>query len=362
MRFTKRLIWAPAGAVLLLAILSGCAGTSSEASAADPVIMRISTGVGPSHHLVKNVFEPWKKQIEEEAGGKVDVEIYNGTTLGSLDSALTDLSNGIYDAGVVVPTYFPDSGLFPLTIAGLAYAYPDLAVGNKVMDKFAEQFKQDIGIDGVRLVDTSVSDTYSIFSTSPIRTVDDLQGKQIKVQGKSDAELVRHWGANPVQISTSETYQALERGTIDAAPYTLVGNAGSNFQEVAPYVTKINAWGTLSTPALSEHFLDSLSPNLRDQFESDFIPSLAKLNDATYGKALPGAEKLLESKIATDGGEIIPLDDATLKEFQDASIPQWDSWQQQADEKGYDGKAMVDAWMRLLENEGASAPRSEGTS
>lgn len=356
MKSLRRPILASAGALLLAVSLSAC---GSSAGGIDAVKLRVNTGVGPSHHLVTNVFEPWKEYVEQESGGKVTVEIYNGDTLGSLNSALTDLSNGVYDAGVIVPTYFQDSGAFPLTIASLAYAYPDLEVGNVVMDEFAEQFAEDISVEGVHLVDTSVSDTYSIFSKTPIRSVDDLSGQQVKVQGEADAALIEQWGANPVQIATSETYQALERGTIDAAPYTLVGNAGTNFQEVAPFVTQVNAWGTLSTPAMSQAFLDSLSPELRQQFDEDFLPELADLNDATYGKALEAAQSGLAEKLDEADGELIELSETELSRFQEGAAPQWEAWKAQAEGMGYDGQAMINAWMELLEGEGATLPQIE---
>ena len=352
MRFHKAT--AAVAAAVIGTTLAACGGPTGTANG--EVTLRVNTGVPPTHHLVENVFEPWQEFVEAETDGAVQVEIYNGDTLGTLKSVLSDLSSGVYDAGVVVPTYFQDTQLFPLTIGGLAYAYPDIETGNEVMSAYVEKHKEDISATGVHLVNTSVSDTYALFSKNPIRTNGDLRGMQVKVQSSSDAMLVEQWGATPVQLATSETYQALERGTVDAVPYTLVGDMGAKFHEVAPYVTKFGAWGTLSTPALSQVFLDRLPEDLARQFDQTLLPRLTALNEATYQQELEAATEELPELVDRRGGEVIEPTGKALDDFRRAARPQWDAWIKQADEKGYDGQALVGDWLRLLEQAGAPAP------
>ena len=224
------------------------------------------------------------------------------------------------------------------------------------MSAYVEKHKEDISATGVHLVNTSVSDTYALFSKNPIRTNGDLRGMQVKVQSSSDAMLVEQWGATPVQLATSETYQALERGTVDAVPYTLVGDMGAKFHEVAPYVTKFGAWGTLSTPALSQVFLDRLPEDLARQFDQTLLPRLTALNEATYQQELEAATEELPELVDRRGGEVIEPTGKALDDFRRAARPQWDAWIKQADEKGYDGQALVGDWLRLLEQAGAPAP------
>src|SRR5699024_3533468 len=275
----KTTLFSTALAISLTACSSGASGDDES------VTMRVNTGVGPSHHLVTNVYEPWAETVEAETDGRVSVEIHNSGTLGELGTALTDLSNQVYDVGTVVPNYFMDSGAFPLTVSSLAFAYPDIKTGNRVLKEFIAEYEDEIGVDGVEFVDTSVSDLYAIFSNEPITSVDDVSGKQFKVQSESDAGVVEEWGGKPVQMATSETYQALERGTIDGAPYTVVGNSAISLHEVASYVTLLDAWGTMSTPSVSENFLNGLPEDLLAQFEEELFPALAELNQSTYETA-----------------------------------------------------------------------------
>lgn len=354
MRRSRSLI---GGAVLALGVatVAGCGLGGATGEGGDGATLRINTGTPPSHHITTNVWEPWAKLVEQETDGRVNVEIYSGTTLGSLTTALTDLSNGVYDAGTVVPNYFEDSNLFPLTIAGLAFAYPDIETGNKVLTGYIDQHRDDIGIEGIEMATPSVSDRYALFSTTPIRRVEDLEGLQVKVQGPSGARLFEAWGADPVQMSSSETYQALERGTIDVAPYTLVGDMGTKYHEVAPFVTLLNSTGTMSIPSVSQKFLDGLSDDLRRTFEEVLIPELGELNQQTYTKELVKAEEKLPQLIG-EAGAIIELSPEQLRTFRVPAEAQWKAWVAEADDKGYDGQRLVNDWTTLLEKTGADAP------
>ena len=58
----------------------------------------------------------------------------------------------------------------------------------------------------------------SFYSTQPIRSLGDLQGKTIRVQDSQIViDLIRLLGATPVTFAYSDVYAAFETGKIDAA-------------------------------------------------------------------------------------------------------------------------------------------------
>src|SRR5699024_8735477 len=136
-----------------------------------------------------------------------------------------------------------------------------------------------------------------------------LKGLQVRVQGPFQKDLVKAWGANPVEIATSETYQALERGTVDVAPYTIVGDIGQKYHEVAPYVTMVDTGGSVSAPSISQKFLDGLSTEMQEIFEDTLLPKLGELNQETYSKEIDKAHDLLTGELSDEGVEVIDLSD-----------------------------------------------------
>ncbi|MET4687245.1 TRAP-type mannitol/chloroaromatic compound transport system substrate-binding protein [Sinorhizobium fredii] len=79
-------------------------------------------------------------------------------------------------------------------------------------------------------------------SAREIKTVADLQGLKFRIGGFAGA-IVAKLGVIPQQIAGGEIYQALEKGTIDAAewvgPYD---DAKLGFQKVAPYYYYPGFW------------------------------------------------------------------------------------------------------------------------
>ena len=70
----------------------------------------------------------------------------------------------------------------------------------------------------------------------PIQSLGDVAGLRIRATGIG-GELYRRLGASPVTISPGETYQALERGLIDAAEFLAPANDLSlGLQRVAPFL------------------------------------------------------------------------------------------------------------------------------
>ena len=74
-------------------------------------------------------------------------------------------------------------------------------------------------------------------STKPITCLDDIKG--LKIRGVSDwANIETRLGASVVTMDGGDCYEALSRGTIDAAEYSSPSaNWAAGFQEVAPYLT-----------------------------------------------------------------------------------------------------------------------------
>lgn len=347
-------------AALSVGLASGLAACGSDDAVGTEATLRINTGFPATHHFRTNLWDPWKEFVEEETDGAVKVEVYDGDTLGTLNSALSDLSGGVYDATIVSPPYFMDTSLFIFSIGGLAHSYPDIDTGNAVLAKYAEKNAELFEIEGVRLVDFAVTDQYQLFGKKPFKSPDALQGLQVRVQSPSQADLVKAWGANPVQIATGETYQALERGTVDVAPYTIVGDMGQKFHEVAPYVTMVDTGGSVSAPSISQKFLDGLSTELQEIFEDSLLPKLAELNQQTYSKEIDKAQETLKGELSDEGVVVVDLTDNEVQKFRDAAKVQWDAWIKEADKKGFDGDALVDEWVGFMESEGADAPFGKG--
>ena len=70
----------------------------------------------------------------------------------------------------------------------------------------------------------------------PVTSLSDLKGLRIRVTGLG-AEVYKRLGATPMVVSPSETYVALERGTIDAAEFLAPSNdLPMGLHKIAPHL------------------------------------------------------------------------------------------------------------------------------
>lgn len=332
-------------------LLVACGATTSKGDG-DVIEMNFSSYNPSTHHFAYNVLEPWKEIVEEKTDGRVKVNLFHGGTLGGSKTVLEDISGGLADAGIAITPYFIDSKLFPYTIGNLPFAFQDAETGAKVITKFADKYAKG-AIEEVHYMGGAfTSDAYDLFSTNPVHKLEDVKNMTIKVSGKSDAEIIKAWGAVPVSIEYSGVYEALQKGTLDAAPNSSIGSNDFKHYEVAPYITKL---GLMVTPALvimNKDFYNSLPDDLKELFDNDLSPKLTELFTETYVKGVEEAYENFEEV----SKEVITLSPEEMKEFILPAEKVWDDWVQTANDKGYPGNEMMSDFKEMLAEEGVELP------
>ena len=259
------------------------------------------------------------------------------------------------DVGLVISTYYYDSKFFPYTRGNLPFAFPDSASASKVMTEFGERYAQDAFEDVHYLGQSYTTEAYDLFSSKPINKVSDLKGLKMRVQGKADVPIIKEWGGVPVSIPLDETYEALQKGTLNTAFYSSIGVLGHKYYEVAPYVTKMGSTVTPVTPVMNKQFYESLPEDIQKMFDEDLGPQLSQLLTETHTTELENAYKELAT-LVEGKGEIIELTDEEMQGFKVPAKYVWDEWVKEANDKGYPGEEMMKDFKEMIKAEGIELP------
>jgi len=84
-----------------------------------------------------------------------------------------------------------------------------------------ELFNEAFGKFGMVYLVNVISPAESgLRSNKPIKSLDDMKGKKIRMSGKSQGYVLKELGCSQVILAGSEVYQALQKGTIDAAEFS----------------------------------------------------------------------------------------------------------------------------------------------
>lgn len=199
-----------------------------------------------------------KDRIEEYSNGKVTVEIAWANSIvppTEIDDALVD---GRIDFGFYSPIYEPseypaNNALIdatftrdPSVIDGTLQTHAalwEVAYGTpEVMAEFTDQ-----GMTPV--VPIIPQGNVHFMCKEPLTSTADFEGQQVRVSGQAHEVAVRELGASPVSLEFPETYEALQRGTVDCAVGNLSTAEQSGWLEVAPYLVSAETATLPATPS-----------------------------------------------------------------------------------------------------------------
>ena len=230
------------GILILLSVPLACGGTSQvgspAASAGPPRTFRLSTAVtvdGPT----TIAYTAFAKAVEKATGGRLKVQVFPNSQLGSTASVVKAVQAGSIDFQAVGSSNV--SGIVPSTgILEAPFLFPDYATAYKALDgaggKAIAAAFSGTGVDLVAIGGSG----YKAMTNSkrPINTAADLSG--LKMRSISSPLQVAMWknlGAQPTTLDITEVYTGLATHTVDgwdsAADYLYA----NKYYEVQKYVT-----------------------------------------------------------------------------------------------------------------------------
>jgi C4-dicarboxylate-binding protein DctP len=291
--------------VLLLA-------SSSAALAADdkPYVMKLSLATvnDPLHEFAKN----YAAAVEKDSGGRINVEIYPASQLGSTQRQAEGVQFGEIQCLVVPPEFLVgiDERFEVLAAPGLVKSLADgqRLVADPAVRKLMLGLGADKGLHGVALFPVAQS---SVVSRMPIRRLADFKGKKIRVfASQFQTVAVQRLGATPKPMTLGDVLPALQDNAIDGALSSLTVFTTMRYWDAAKYVTEIGQPAIFGVGEISKKWYDALPADLRRIVDKDATAEATAIApwtadfDAKASKAWTG-----------NGGELINLpsdDQATL--------------------------------------------------
>ena len=188
-----------------------------------------------THNAETILIQGWIEAIDEATDGQVQITSYPGGTLLAAADIYNGVVQGIADIGLSCFAYTP--GRFPVLEA---FELPGITYANS---KSASM----VAWEGITTLNPAeIQDTHlmmvvatgpgDLFTKTPVRTLDDLQGMEIRATGLS-ATTLSLLGGTPVAMAQSETYEALQKGVVQGNLSPVEVLKGWNLAEVSDYIT-----------------------------------------------------------------------------------------------------------------------------
>ncbi len=181
--------------------------------------------------------EAWADYVNETTGGAVEIKIYAGSLMNFAET-FTGLRDGIADSGFVVPAYhraeLPYSNL--LSDMGTAGVDPVAMAGaaNEFIFTCAPCLAE-FNTHGQVFLGNTVTGPYYMYTTEPVRSLADFQGRKIRGFGPF-GRWIDAMGGSAVVLGATDIYESMSQGHIDGNTHTLETLDTLSLGEVADYV------------------------------------------------------------------------------------------------------------------------------
>lgn len=297
------------GAIASATILA--ASVTFGATAANAAELKIAHFMPAMHPMDQGVMSPLAEEINAATGGELTMRIYPSGELGKGPvQQYKRVVTGVADIVFGIPDYTPQQ--FAKT--GMVHIPGLFANGTEATNALWD----NIGLIEDEYAQTKLLGLWAnnpsvlITANKAVRTLADMQGMKIRTPNPVMAELVKAWGGVPVSMPTTETYNAMNTGVIDAVMIGPSGIRSYKLNETAKYVTT-------NIPSALDSFYLLMNKSSWDNLSDDHKAKL----DALTGRAmsLRGAKAFYDAgqaglQLAKDSGvEMIEIDAAADAEF-----------------------------------------------
>ncbi|WP_340110349.1 TRAP transporter substrate-binding protein [Pikeienuella sp. HZG-20] len=317
--------------------LLGAAGASAE-----DYTFKLHHFLGAKAPAQTGMIEPWARQVEENSGGRVKIEIYPAMTLGGRPPELINqVRDGVVDLVWTVNGYTP--GLFPRTEVvelPLVYVNDPAATNLALYDMFEDDLRQDYAGVEVMFLHVHAGQAIHMRDTA-VHSPADLKGKKLRIPTRTGAWAIEALGAIPVAMPVPELPQALQKGVVDGAliPWEII--APLKIQEQTDYqiegYEKARFGNTTFQLSMNADRWAGLPDDIKKAFKDASGPDWW----AHVGEIWRASDDFGIEFAVKAGNEHITLTEEETAAFDAALEPVVARWVEEVSGSGVDGAALV---------------------
>jgi len=265
-----------------ISILSGIvllAGIAGALSANETIIIKAVGTWGYFTNYQKHEGPFWNKRIAKATKGQIIGEIKPHTELGLRGYEIMRLmKNGVFDFAFGMSGYVtPESAIFEG--ADLSSLVQDIDTQRQVADAYfptlARAFQEKYN---AKLMMLYPFPSQMIWCNKPIRSIEDLKGKRIRVYLTTLGDFVEAVGAIPVSAPFGEVAQALDLGLVDCAITGTMSAYTGKLHKVADHAFALRVGWGLAFGAMNLNKWQLMS----DAQQKILSAEVAQLNDSMW--------------------------------------------------------------------------------
>ncbi len=302
--------------------LTVSAGAVNAACDDGEVVVKFSHVTNTDRHPKGIAASLLQERVNEEMDGKMCMEVFPNSTLYNDDQVLEAMLQG--DVQLAAPSLSKFENFTKVfRIFDLPFMFKNIdavdsfqasEAGQDMLDSMQRRGLQGLGFwhNGMKQFSANV----------PLVEPSDAEGLKFRVQ-TSDVLVAQMeaLGASPQPMAFSEVYGALQTGVVDGQENTWSNIYGQKFFEVQDGITETNHGIIDYLLVAPVDWLDSLDPDVREQFMTIVDEVTQTRNAESYNVNQENRQAIIDA-----GGEVRELDAEQRQAWVDAMRPVWDQF------------------------------------
>jgi len=322
---------------LVVAALAGGAIAAAQPALAQTTLT-MSSWVSPQHHITAVVLQGWANEAEKVTNGRVKFQMlpkHPSAPPGTFDA----VRDGLVDLSYVTASYTPARHIMPLLpeLPGSG----DTALANSVAySRIHWKYLDKVGeYKGVKLLGVFTHGPGQMFTKTPVRTINDVQGLKIRTGGGVAEAVAKALGASAFVKPAPESYELLKSGVADGVFFPMESIVSFKLETVLEQATLFP--GGMYSSAFG-FFMNEDKWNKLPKEDQAAIEKISGEWIARHaGQSWDEADRKGLEALKKSGVKIVNADPALVAEVQKRSAPIIDDWIKKANAKGVDAARIL---------------------
>ncbi len=277
---------------------------------------------------------------EKDSNGEFSININYGDALGPAKQNPENIQSGVFESGQLCVGYYPNK-LPLLSVTELPFLLPrDLPTRAKVELEVLSH--PDIVAElesrwNQKFFGPAFLPAYEFMGNSRIASTADMKGVKMRISGLN-AKALEAFDAVPTNVTASEGYEALRRGTIDSFgfPYTYAFGAYKLY-EVSKYVTEgMGMSGFMCLQTVNLDAWNKAPQMIRDKMPEYQQAAVNAMLEA-YEEADAKWRPIFDEKV-----EIVPFPPEERAKLAEGAATIWEEWVKEQEDAGRPGRKILD--------------------
>lgn len=289
---------------------------------AQPIVLKLSQFLGPASFFAKDFAEPWAHELEARTGGRVRVELYDGSTaLGGVTNQASQVRDGTVD--IALGLRGAEGDRFARTsVIELPFLVRDAATGSRALWTLFKQGAFGTEFAEFKVLALCVQNPGLVHTASkPVVTLADMRGLRLRAPNQPVAAALRSVGADPAILQVNDVMPAVAAGQLDGI-VTNWGNPLPGFNAAMHFHTNVPFYTAVFFVVMNKERYASLPPDIQAAIDAQSGDGLVE----RFGQLWTKWDEPVRAGATGPGQTVITPDAAALVAWRDGLRPVTDSY------------------------------------